>query len=293
MSPTPERILASARALFAERGYRATSMQAIADRVGITKAALYHHFAAKDDLLRHLTLPLLDELEAALGEAEAGGDPEAGGEAEAGGDPKAGGDPEAGGDPKAAGDPKAGGHPEAGGDPEAVRWRAIEGYVDVYLRHRETLLMLVRDMTLLVQAPVADRFRAAVALANDLVCGPDRSLAGRVRAAQVVAGLGDPVVLFLDVPPDRLKRLILDGARALLAETPVADGPPGPAPVDPAGGRPRGRPRGRGGGRPAALSEPEAGRARELYAAGRPVAEIAERLGVSRATVYRSLKSPG
>ncbi|MDX8031334.1 TetR family transcriptional regulator [Lentzea sp. BCCO 10_0856] len=241
MSATPERILVSARALFAERGYRATSMQAIADQVGITKAALYYHFASKDELLRHLTLPLLDELEGALGDAE------------------------------------------AAGDPEAVRWRAIEGYVDVYLRHRETLLMLVRDMTLLVQAPVADRFRAAIALANDLVCGPRRSLEGRVRAAQVVAGLGDPVVLFLDVPPERIKSLILDGARALLE-------PPGPA-ATAESPRPRGLPRGRSGGRPAVLTDPQAEQAREMYAAGRPVPEIAEELGVSRATVYRCLKT--
>ncbi|MCX2946711.1 TetR family transcriptional regulator [Lentzea sp. NEAU-D7] len=242
MSTTPERILLAARALFAERGYRATSMQAIADQIGITKAALYYHFASKDELLRHLTLPLLDELEAALGDAE------------------------------------------SAGDPEAVRWRAIEGYVDVYLRHRETLLMLVRDMTLLVQAPVADRFRAAIALANDLVCGPRRSLEARVRAAQVVAGLGDPVVLFLDVPPERIKGLILDGARALL-------GPSGSASAETAESpRPRGRPRGRNGGRRPALTEPQSQQVREMYAAGRPVPEIAEEIGVSRATVYRCLK---
>ncbi|PSL47146.1 TetR family transcriptional regulator [Saccharothrix carnea] len=250
MSATPQRILAASRALFAERGYRATSMQAIADEVGITKAALYYHFASKDELLRHLTLPLLDELESALAEAE------------------------------------------SAGDPEAVRWRAIEGYVDVYLHHRETLLMLVRDMTLLVQAPVADRFRAAVALANDLVCGPGRGLGERVRAAQVVAGLSDPVVLFVNVPPERLKRLILDGAKALLAGYETA-APAGRHDEVTGSPRPRGRPRGRSGGRPAALSGPEAGQARELYAAGRPVAEIAERLGVSRATVYRCLKTSG
>ncbi len=246
MSATAERVLVAARALFAERGYRATSMQAIADQVGITKAALYYHFASKDELLRHLTLPLLDELEGALGEAE------------------------------------------AAGDPEAVRWRAIEGYVDVYLRHRETLLMLVRDMTLLVQAPVADRFRAAIALANDLVCGPRRSLEGRVRAAQVVAGLGDPVVLFLDVPPARIKGLILDGARALL-EPPAPAGGETPGKPPPA----RGRPRGRSGGRPAALTEEQTAQARDMYAAGRPVPEIAGHLGVSRATVYRCLKTEG
>ncbi|MGW3352485.1 TetR family transcriptional regulator [Nonomuraea rubra] len=67
---TAERILEAARVLFAARGYRATSMQAIADEVGLTKAALYYHFEPKDEILRQLTLPLLDELEAVLAEAE-------------------------------------------------------------------------------------------------------------------------------------------------------------------------------------------------------------------------------
>ncbi|WP_350274795.1 TetR family transcriptional regulator [Kribbella sp. HUAS MG21] len=363
MSGTPDRILAAARTLFVERGYRATSMQAIADEVGITKAALYYHFAAKDDILRRLTLPLLDELERTLADAE-----------------------------------KA-------GDPETVRWTAIEGYVDVYLKHRQTLVMLIRDMTLLVEAPVASRFVAAIALANDLVAGPTPTLEARVRASQVVAALGDPIALFRDLPPTHLKHLILTGAQALLQAAPPPagslydatlgraphkasrgptsavglgkpdldsseaadsrgagatahgetsrgeasdDGPPAsggatydatpPEPtyhagsggsaydvpsgrrahglgaaygvaVGEAGSRATGRgdgeaagrassgegsrglPRGRGGGRPAVLGEVGVARARELYAAGRPVAEIAADLGVSRATVYRCLKN--
>lgn len=244
---TRERILAVAAALFAERGYRATSMQEIADRVGITKAALYYHFAAKEDVLRELTGPMLDELEQALTEAE------------------------------------------AAGDPEAVRWRAIEAFLDVHLRHRDTLLMLVRDMTLLVQAPVADRFKAAIALANTLVSGPRPGLARRVRAAQVVAGLADPVVMFRDVSPARLRRLILDGARTLLAaEGPVANRP---APPD-TGIVAKPSARHQAGGRPAALTAADVDEIRRLREAGRlSVDELAERYGVSRATVYRSLKT--
>ncbi|MEV4895738.1 TetR family transcriptional regulator, partial [Nonomuraea sp. NPDC055795] len=209
-----------------------------AHRVGITKAALYYHFDSKDDILRRLTLPLLDELELVLAEAESGG-----------------------------------------GGPDEVRWRAIEGYVDVHLRHRGTLTMLVKDMTLLVQAPVADRFRAAIALANELVAGPGGGLAQRVRASQVVAGLADPVVLFRDEPAERLRGLILDGARALLGEP----GPPTPP-------TPRGRARGRNGGRPAALTQEQLAQARSLYAEGHAVEEIAARFGVSRATIYRRLE---
>ncbi|WP_280317031.1 TetR family transcriptional regulator [Nocardia wallacei] len=231
---TPERILATARALFAARGYRATSMQAIADEVGVTKAALYYHFDSKDAILHQLTLPLLDELDAVLTAAES--------------------------------EPS----------PDAVRWRAIEGYVDVHLRHRHTLTMLVRDMSLLVQTPLADRFRTAIALANELVAGPAAGIEQRVRACQVVAGLADPVVLFRDEPVDRLRRLILDGARVLLGEPVVA--------------LPRGRARGRHGGRPAALTDDQIEQARSMRATGDRAEDIAARFGVSRATVYRYLK---
>jgi AcrR family transcriptional regulator len=46
-----DQIVADAMALFAERGYLATTMQDIADRVGVSKAALFHHYPSKTDLL--------------------------------------------------------------------------------------------------------------------------------------------------------------------------------------------------------------------------------------------------
>lgn len=41
---TPHRILDEAQVLFSEWGYVGTTVQQIADRLGITKAALYYHF---------------------------------------------------------------------------------------------------------------------------------------------------------------------------------------------------------------------------------------------------------
>jgi TetR/AcrR family transcriptional regulator, cholesterol catabolism regulator len=41
---TPNRILDEAQALFSERGYVGTTVQQVADRLGMTKAALYYHF---------------------------------------------------------------------------------------------------------------------------------------------------------------------------------------------------------------------------------------------------------
>lgn len=48
---TKERILETALELFAQSGYLGTSMSDIAKRLGITKAALYKHYAGKQEIL--------------------------------------------------------------------------------------------------------------------------------------------------------------------------------------------------------------------------------------------------
>ena len=45
---TREAIVAAAVALFADRGFVATSVQDIAEQAGVTKGAFYHHFASKN-----------------------------------------------------------------------------------------------------------------------------------------------------------------------------------------------------------------------------------------------------
>jgi AcrR family transcriptional regulator len=45
---------AAARQLFTERGYAATSTTEIVERAGVTRGALYHHFAAKQALFREV-----------------------------------------------------------------------------------------------------------------------------------------------------------------------------------------------------------------------------------------------
>lgn len=61
---TRERIIEVAIATFIERGYSATTLQEIADRLGLTKAALYYHFSSKDELVRAVMQPLLDDMHA-------------------------------------------------------------------------------------------------------------------------------------------------------------------------------------------------------------------------------------
>lgn len=48
---TRERVLGEAQRLFRERGYAATSLEQIAEAAGVTKGAIYGHFAGKEDLL--------------------------------------------------------------------------------------------------------------------------------------------------------------------------------------------------------------------------------------------------
>jgi AcrR family transcriptional regulator len=57
--PLPERLLDTATRLFAENGYENTSVQEIVAAAGVTKGAMYHYFAAKDDLLYEIYHRLL------------------------------------------------------------------------------------------------------------------------------------------------------------------------------------------------------------------------------------------
>ena len=50
-----------ATALFAERGFAGTSLQDIADAMGLTRPALYHYVASKDELLGRLVTEITGE----------------------------------------------------------------------------------------------------------------------------------------------------------------------------------------------------------------------------------------
>ncbi|BDZ55246.1 hypothetical protein GCM10025870_23190 [Agromyces marinus] len=64
-------ILRVAVAAFIEHGYDATSMGVLADRLGLSKSAIYHHFASKDEILDRALDEALGSLEGVLDEPEA------------------------------------------------------------------------------------------------------------------------------------------------------------------------------------------------------------------------------
>jgi AcrR family transcriptional regulator len=64
----PESVLRGAVKVFNERGYDGTSMEDLARELGITKSAIYHHVAGKEELLRLGVDRALDGLFAVLDE---------------------------------------------------------------------------------------------------------------------------------------------------------------------------------------------------------------------------------
>ena len=70
-APTPRtdtrsRVQKVALELFAEQGYEKTSLREIAERLGVTKAALYYHFKSKEDIVHSFTDDYFAELDALL-----------------------------------------------------------------------------------------------------------------------------------------------------------------------------------------------------------------------------------
>lgn len=58
-----EKIVRAAMQEFSQKGFEQASMKAVADAVGMTSAALYRHFAGKQDMFAALVQPAVDELQ--------------------------------------------------------------------------------------------------------------------------------------------------------------------------------------------------------------------------------------
>ena len=71
LTPTQQRIIDAAHELFAEHGISATSLQMIANSIGVSKAAVYHQFKTKEEIVLAATTSELLTLQEVLDEAEA------------------------------------------------------------------------------------------------------------------------------------------------------------------------------------------------------------------------------
>ena len=73
---TRERILEVALELFGRQGYEGTSIRDIAERMELTKAAVYYHFPSKEDLLADVLSPAMARVGHVLEEHGSTGDGE-------------------------------------------------------------------------------------------------------------------------------------------------------------------------------------------------------------------------
>ena len=76
-SAAQTRIVAAALDLFGQHGVSGTSLQMIADTIGVTKAAVYHQYKTKEEIVVAVMEDDLRQLEAALDRAEAAAAPRA------------------------------------------------------------------------------------------------------------------------------------------------------------------------------------------------------------------------
>ncbi|WP_113699408.1 TetR/AcrR family transcriptional regulator [Nonomuraea lactucae] len=168
-SDTRARIQAVARELFVAQGVRDTSLRQISDRLGITKPALYYHFASREDLVRSIVQPLVDEMERFVATRE----------------------------------------------PGDAR-RLLEDYFELIWRHREVIVMVVRDLSTLADLDLAERMfdwrRRLIAL----LLGPRITPADHVRATVALGGMSDCSAEYAHLPLDEVKGPAVEAAAAAL-----------------------------------------------------------------------------
>ena len=172
---TRERILAVAQDLFTRQGYDKTSLRDIADRLEITKAALYYYFPRKEDILLELHLRLHTLGETVIAELEAAPD---------------------------------------GAARVAIWPRLANEMIDFMVDNRELLLLHNRNRSAFesLEPAMFQDGRDVEARFERILSSPAMALRERVRMAAMVGVItevfGESAAAFEDVPPEELADLV-------------------------------------------------------------------------------------
>jgi len=70
-SDSRHRFIEAAVRLFAKHSFAGTSLQMIADEVGVTKSAVHHHFRTREELIIAVIEPLQEQMQAVIEDAKA------------------------------------------------------------------------------------------------------------------------------------------------------------------------------------------------------------------------------
>ncbi|MEU0564922.1 helix-turn-helix domain-containing protein [Nonomuraea sp. NPDC005983] len=166
---TKARIQAVARELFVQQGVQNTSLRQISDRLGITKPALYYHFASRDDLVRSIVQPMVEDVERFVARREPG-------------------------------DPR----------------KLLEDYFDLIWRHREVIVMVVREMSTLAYLDLGERMFDWRRRLITLLLGEEITQAAHIRATVALGGMADCTVEYAHLPLDEVKDVAVEAAAAAL-----------------------------------------------------------------------------
>ena len=183
---TRERILDGAQDLFTRQGYDKTSLRDIAERLEITKAALYYYFQRKEDILIALHLRLHTIGETVIAELEAAPD---------------------------------------GAARVAIWPRLANEIIDFMVDNRELLLLHSRNRNAFaaLQLGELEGDRDVEARFARILASPTIALRERVRMAAMIGVItevfGDSADAFEDVPNDELAELVREAVADLTEKT--------------------------------------------------------------------------
>jgi len=166
--------------LFAEQGYEKTALREIAERLGVTKAALYYHFRSKEDIVHSFTDDYFTEIDALVDWAK---------------------------DQPASDETRR----------EILdRYVGIVLAGNEVFRFLEQNRAAVQGME--AGKDRFTRFRDRLDVLVDLLAGADAPLRDRVRATTAVLSVGATCMLYLQQvdDPDKLRAIVLETANDLI-----------------------------------------------------------------------------
>jgi len=187
---TRERIQSVALELFAEQGYETTSLREIAERLGVTKAALYYHFKSKEDIVGSLVEDYFGQIDALIewGRSQPG-------------------------------------TAESRGTVLSRYFGIVEEGSEVFRMLHQNQAAL---SSLASAKHRSELFRERMDGLVGILTEPDAPLAGQIRAAVALASVSFGCMFFADraAKPDELREVVLDIACGLVDADSAAENTP-------------------------------------------------------------------